>query len=103
MLGELKSSYELALEKLRASGAEDEIVKLSDEQKAEIAELRRQYKAKLAEKELAQQDALRKAMKGDPAEYLAQRERLEQELLGERRRLEAELERKLEAIRGRKT
>jgi hypothetical protein len=100
-LGELKSSYELAMEKLRARGGEDDVAKLNDEQKTEIAELRSQYRAKLAEKELATQDALRKLSLSDPAEYLAQRERLEQELLEQRQRLEAELERKLEAVRNR--
>jgi hypothetical protein len=98
----LKSSYELAMEKLQARGDQDDIVKLSDEQKAEIAELRRQYKAKIAEKELAHQDALRKNQAQDVAEYLALRERLEQGLLDQRRQLEAELEEKVEAIRNRK-
>jgi hypothetical protein len=102
-LGELKSSYELAMEKLRGRGDQDDIVKLSDEQKAEIAELRRQYKAKIAEKELAHQDALRKNQAQDVAEYLALRERLDQGLLDQRRQLEAELEEKVEAIRNRKS
>ena len=102
-MGELKSSYELAMEKLRGRGDQDDIVKLSDEQKAEIAELRRQYKAKIAEKELAHQDALRKNQAQDVAEYLALRERLDQGLLDQRRQLEAELEEKVEAIRNRKS
>ncbi len=45
----MKTAYELAMERL---GKTSPIVKLSDEQKKEIAELESKYAAKIAEREL---------------------------------------------------
>ena len=51
----LKSSFDLAMERLRAKDRQEgveEDAPLSDEQKAEIARLRQEAKAKLAEMEI---------------------------------------------------
>lgn len=83
----LKSAYELAMEKLksqdRARGVDAER-SVSEDQKARIAEIRSQTKAKLAELEILWQarragllhdhDALAKA----EAEYVAERTRAEE-------------------------
>jgi hypothetical protein len=54
-MGELKSAWELALEKAKKMGGE-ETVSLSSNQKAEIAEIRKVYAAKIAEVEILIQD-----------------------------------------------
>lgn len=54
-MGELKSAWELALEKANKMGGE-EAVSLSSNQKAEIAEIRKIYAAKIAEVEILIQD-----------------------------------------------
>ena len=79
----LKSSYELAMERLRKSDEEAGVERqpVTEAQKAAIAELRNFYEAKLAELEVLQQSR-RRAM-ADPAaqaiadeEYRRDRERL---------------------------
>jgi hypothetical protein len=54
-MGELKSAWELALEKAKKMNGE-EPVSLSSNQKAEIAEIRKVYAAKIAEVEILIQD-----------------------------------------------
>jgi hypothetical protein len=90
-----KSSYEIAMERLRkkdqAAGVEER--SLSDEQRAAIAEQRRVYEAKLAEREILHQAALRKT--DDPEARAA----LEEEYRRDRERVGSERDRKLERIR----
>jgi hypothetical protein len=92
---QLKSAYELAMERLNkkdaAAGVEQR--RLTDEQKASIAELKRFYEAKLAEQELLHQSSLRKTM--DPEA----RATLEDEYRRDRERLVSERDTKLEKIR----
>jgi ribonuclease HIII len=47
----LKSAYEAALEKMKTMGIDD-AKNLNDEQKDRIAEIRKQYGAKIAEKKI---------------------------------------------------
>jgi hypothetical protein len=54
-MGELKSAWEIALEKSKKMGGE-EPVPLSSNRKAEIAEIRKIYAAKIAEAEILIQD-----------------------------------------------
>ncbi|MCH1409446.1 MAG: hypothetical protein L7V87_10465 [Verrucomicrobiales bacterium] len=54
----MKSAYELAMERLEESEPE---VKLTDEQKAELAAIDDKFKAKIAERELFLNDLIRKA------------------------------------------
>ena len=90
-----KSSFEIAMARLRqkdkAEGIEER--SLSDEQRAEIAELRRVYQAKLAEREILHHAALRKT--DDPEASAA----LEEEYRRDRERIGAERDRKIEQAR----
>jgi hypothetical protein len=90
-----KSAYELAMERLRAkdkaAGIEEKAV--SEEQKGAIAEIRRVYEARLAEREILHRSNLRKA--ADPAAY----EVLEEEYRRDRERLVSERDRKIEKAR----
>ncbi len=94
-MGELKSAYELAMERLRRKDAEEGVTSapLTDEQKAQIAEVRKYYEAKLAQEEVLHQSALRRTL--DPEE----RAKLEEAYRRERERLVAERDRKIEKIR----
>jgi hypothetical protein len=58
-----KTAYELAMERLRRKDKEGGAVEhpLTDEQKTAIAEARRVYDAKVAEREILHRDAIRKA------------------------------------------
>src|SRR4051794_13918101 len=91
----LKSSYELAMERLRKSDADAGIEHkpVTDAQKASIAEIRNFYEAKLAEQEVLHQSKLRAIL--EPAE----REEIERGYRRERERLTSERDRKIDKIR----
>jgi hypothetical protein len=63
-----KSAYELAMERLRKKDQDEgvTVVPLTDEQRAQIAEVRNFYKAKIAEQKVLHESAMRRAV--DPAE-----------------------------------
>ena len=89
-----KSSYELAMERLRAAdppGAKKS--PLSAKQKEAMAEARRVAAAQLAEREILFQDALKQT--NDPAE----REKAENGYRIDRKRIDDDCERKVDAIR----
>lgn len=68
----LKSAYELAMERLREADREagiEESAPLSDAQKDEIAELRREAEARLAEIDILKQSRVAEAG-GDPAKIV---------------------------------
>jgi len=88
----MKSSYELAMERLNKTAP---TTKLSAGQKKQIAELEMKSKAKVAERELALQDEITKAANAGEFEKV---EQLQQQLAHERKTLQAELETKKEAI-----
>jgi hypothetical protein len=89
----MKSSYELAMERLNKQGPS---VKLTDAQKKELAELDTRYAAKIAEREIFLKGELAKAVeKGDGEEY----QQIEKQLVSERKKFQAELEEKKEALR----
>jgi len=89
-----KSSYELAMERLRAADpAGTKTSPLSAKQKKEIAEARRVAAARLAEREILFRDALKQT--DDPAE----REKAENGYLIDRKRIDEDCERKVEEIR----
>jgi hypothetical protein len=91
-----KSAFELAMERLarrdREQGVEQRA--LTDEQRAEIAEVRRVYEARLAEREILHVSERRKARDEEALE------RIEREYQLDRERLIAEREHRLEEIRG---
>ncbi|MCB1127575.1 MAG: hypothetical protein KDM81_13865 [Verrucomicrobiae bacterium] len=89
----MKSAYELAMERLNQTAP---IKKLTDEQKAQLAELDSKYNAKLAERELLLNGELAKARVSGDYEAI---EQLEKQLSSERRRIEAEREEKKEKVR----
>jgi hypothetical protein len=87
----MKSSYELAMERLNKSAPG---VKLSPAQKKELAELDSKYAAKIAEREIALNSEIAKAA-GD----FEKEESLREQLISDRRKLQAELEEKKERVR----
>jgi hypothetical protein len=91
----LKSSVELAMERLRKKDADAgiEVRSVTDAQKAAIAEIRNFYDSKLAEQEVLHQSKLRASV--DPAE----RENISQDYRRERERLTSERDRKIDKAR----
>jgi hypothetical protein len=91
----LKSSVELAMERLRKKDADAGVESrtVTDAQKAAIAEIRSFYDARIAEQEVLHQSKLRAST--DPAE----REAISQEYRRERERLTNERDRKVEEAR----
>ena len=99
----LKSAWELSLEK------SDELVpelkgkkKLNEQKKKEINEIRKEYRAKIADKDVTVQDRLNKLSQRTPPEEM---EVVAEELLrqfgDEKKALEAEMESEVEAVRQR--
>ncbi|HXM78277.1 MAG TPA: hypothetical protein VOA00_03500 [Thermoanaerobaculia bacterium] len=89
-----KSSFELAMERLRASDPAGTKEKpLSPKQKEEIAEARRVATARLAEVEILFKDAMKQAH--DPAE----REKAEREYQIDRQRINEDRDLAIDAIR----
>ena len=87
----MKSSYELAMERLNKNAP---TVKLTDAQKKALAELDSKYAAKIAEREIALETEIAKA-----ADDFAKEESLREQLVAERKKLQAELEEKKEQLR----
>ena len=86
-----KSAFELAMERLRQKDKDAGVVDehpLTDTQKAAIAEARQVYEAKVAEREILHQAALRKATTHEEVE------RLNEELRRDKDRLATDRDRK---------
>jgi hypothetical protein len=93
-----KSSYELAMERLRRKDKElgiDE-TQSTPEQREKIAEARRVAEAKLAEREILHHSALKGVM--DPES----RDKLDEQYRRDRDRIASERDAKIEEIRGRR-
>lgn len=88
----MKSAYELAMERLEKESPS--AGSLTDQQKAELAEIDRVYDAKIAEREVFLNGA--KAKENDRAE----RAKIERQLVSERERINAEREAKKDKVRG---
>lgn len=95
--GAPKSSFELAMERLRKQDAEDGVTTrpLTDEEKAAIAEVRSLYNSKIAEQDVLQQSAMKHLLSADPAE----RDEVERRFRRERERLASERDARVEQIR----
>ena len=89
----MKSAYELAMERLEKTAP---TVQLTDEQKAQIAEIDSTYKARIAEKELFLQGKIKEAGLSGTFEEL---EKLEKQLATEIRRLQEDCEEKKAKVR----
>jgi hypothetical protein len=87
----MKSSYELAMERLNKNAPS---IKLTGAQKERLAELDSQYAAKIAGREIALNGEIAKVA-DDPEKAGALRE----QLVSERQKLQAELEEKKDRIR----
>jgi hypothetical protein len=89
----MKSSFELAMERLNKTAP---TVKLTSAQKKDIAELESQYAAKIAGREIAMKDEIAKLTAAGELEKV---ETVQQQLAGERKKLQGELEDKKERVR----
>ena len=89
----MKSSYELAMERLSKTAP---TIKLTPAQKKDIAELESQYAAKIAGREIAMKDEITKLTAAGELEKV---ETVQQQLAGERKKLQGELEDKKERVR----
>ena len=90
-----KSAYELAMERLRQKDREAGVEErpLTEKQKAAIADARQVYQARVAEREILHQDAVRKAQSREELE------KLESELAIDRDRLANDRDRKISEIK----
>lgn len=89
----MKSAYELAMERLEKGAP---TAKLTEAQKAEIAEIDSLSKAKIAEREVFLKDQIGKALAAGKYEEAAE---LEQELTRDLRRLQQKCEEQKEKAR----
>ena len=99
--GAPKSSFELAMERLRKKDAEEGVSTrpMTDEQKAAIAEVRSLYDSKIAEQDVLQQSANNRMLSADPAEI----EEVSRQFRRERERLASERDARIERIRSGET
>jgi hypothetical protein len=89
----MKSAYELAMERLNKSAP---VVKLTDTQKKDLAELDSRYAAKVAEREIGLKDKIGQL---NTAGEFDKATEMENQLAHERKVLQAELEEKKEQVR----
>jgi hypothetical protein len=89
----MKSSYELAMERLNKTAPAS---KLTSAQKQQLAELDTKYTAKIAEREIALKGEINAANAAGDIEKV---ETLQRQLVAERNNLQAGLEEKKEAVR----
>jgi hypothetical protein len=89
----MKSAYELAMERLNKTSP---TVKLTAEQKKQLAELDSKYAAKIAEREISLNGEIAKAAAAGDAENAA---KLQQLLVDDRKKLQSELEDKKDQVR----
>ncbi|HYG34430.1 MAG TPA: hypothetical protein VEC99_06575 [Clostridia bacterium] len=89
----MKSAYELAMERLNKTAP---TVKLTDEQKKQLAELESQCAAKVAERELFLKEEIAKQI--DKGDFEAV-EQIEKQLVSDRKSIRADFEEKKEKVR----
>jgi len=95
MSEELKSAWEIALEKME--GREDMAVeKLTDEQKAAIGDIRKKYQARVAESEINTQSRIKAALQSGAFDEV---EKFQLHLTAEKQRLNREMEKAIEKVR----
>ena len=101
-MAEMKSAVELAMEKLKTRQVQEPSIPLTDEQRQDISDLRKQYDAKIAEKEIMVQSEMRRLMeRHPPQEAAAAAHELQKQLQEAKATLRQELEDKIAAIRTR--
>lgn len=94
----MKSAYEIAMEKLQKRDAErgETLPLLTAAQKEEIARIRQQYQAKLAEREILYQAEMRKARVSKEPETVRA---VEEGYRKDRSRIEEDMETRIRAVR----
>ena len=96
----MKSALELALQKVNARQDREPVASLTEDQRREIGELRKQYEAKIAEKEIMMQAELRRLVRErPPQEAAAKVHELQTQFQESKKALQAELEAKVSALR----
>ena len=97
----LKSAWELSLEKSdKMDPGIKKRKKLTQKQKERISETRKDYQAKIADKDITLQYKLKNLSDRTPPEQMAEAaEQLKEEFAGEKAALEKEMEGKIESFR----
>jgi hypothetical protein len=100
----LKSAWELSLERSDKLAPElKSQKKLTKKKKKEISGIRKEYTAKIADRDVTSQDKIRKLPdRIHPAEVEGQKVRLEEQFRFDKKTLEEEMEKEVEAVRNRK-
>jgi len=99
----MKSALELAMEKINAQKSQAEApVSLTDAQRQEISDLRKQYDAKIAEKDIMLQADIRQLLQRlPPQEALAAAQELREKFQQTKKAFQEELEAKIATVRSR--
>lgn len=101
-MAEMKSAVELAMEKLGKRQVQEPVLPLTDAQRREISDLRKQYEAKIAEKDIMLQAEIRTLIqRRPPQEAVATARELQEKFQETKTALQQELEEKIAAIRAR--
>ena len=99
MGGGLKSSYERAMERLKEKGMEPADTTLTDEQKHEIGEIRREFDAKVAELNIMIQSAIKESQTDEEGSVPVAD--IEARITSEKASLMSKMEKRVEAVRRR--
>ena len=97
----LKSAWELSLERSEKLVPElKNKKKITKQQKEKISDIRKEYKAKIADKDIMMQDKLRKLHDRIPSEEMKYAmEELQKEFVEEKKALEEKMEKEIESVR----
>ena len=96
----MKSALELALQKVNARQDRAPVASLTEGQRREIGELRKQYEAKIAEKEIMMQAEARRLVRERPPQEAATKvHELQTQFQESKKALQAELEAKVSGLR----
>ncbi len=95
----MKSALELAMEKANEAVGGEDSIKLSDEQKVAIDQVRKLYEAKWAEKELQINERMAQLQKENPEGLAEAHAELQRETNALRDQIFAERDAKIEEIR----
>ncbi len=100
----LKSAWELSLERSDKLAPElKSQKKLTKKQKLEIAEIRKEYTAKIADRDVTSQDKIRRLPdRIHPEDIETHKFELEEQFRSDKKTLEEEMEKEVEAVRNRK-
>jgi|TARA_B100000315_G_scaffold168683_1_gene157249 tRNA uridine 5-carbamoylmethylation protein Kti12 len=103
-MGDIKSALDISMKKAEKMTGEsgEKNASLTGDQKKEIAEIRKLYNAKLAEREIMLQSKIEKAKIRNPDDALSQIEELKKEFIKEKKALFDERDKKIEEIRSKK-